>query len=186
MSEQTEKRGPGRPKKTDVETVQDALTETAPPRISVIDRRLKSPFGQPSREIPLKGEKKGWVVHTFYASPERPDRHYDAVHNMGWTPLKKTDLAVSEQSVGFMVNSEGYLVRGESGKEMLMAMPAEDYDKIAKAKSDKNTQMLKGGAMRREVAQSASKEHGDQAGEQTYKHFSHQEFHEPIGPIVGE
>jgi hypothetical protein len=156
------------------------------PRISVIDRRLKAPFGTPSREIPLKGEKKHWVVHTFYASPERPDRHYDAVHNLGWTPLKKSDLAVSEQSVGFTVNAEGYLVRGEGGKEMLMAMPAEEYAKIAQAKSDANLKRLRGAEVRSEVAQATAKEHGDEAGDHTYKHFKQQEFVGTGGDVVGD
>jgi hypothetical protein len=161
----------------------DAL---AAPRISVIDRRLKSPFGVPSREIPLKGDKKNWVVHTFYASPERPDRHYDAVHNLGWTPLKKSDLAVTEQSVGFTVNPEGYLVRGEGGKEMLMAMPAEDFQKILQAKSDANIKRLRGAEVRQEVSQATAKEHGSEAGDHIHKHFQQQDFVGTGGDVVGD
>ena len=57
--------------------------EKPAPRISVLDRRLKNPFGSPSRDIPLQGEKRNWVVRTFCADAEHPNRHYDAVHRLG-------------------------------------------------------------------------------------------------------
>jgi hypothetical protein len=162
-----------------------AADQTESPRISVIDRRLRNPFGTPSREIPLKGDKKGWVVRTFAADPEHPNRHYDAVHRLGWTPLTKDDLAVSIESLGYVEAPDKRVVRGEKGHEVLMAMPKADFDRIQKAKSDANLKALKVGAVKAEVAQATAKEHGDEAGETTYKHFSQQEFVEPIG-TVGE
>ena len=168
-------------KETDLTPLVEPSESPTPPRISVIDRRLKNPFGMPSREIPLKGDKLGWVVRTFYASPERPDRHYDAVHALGWTPLRKSDLAVSAQSVGFVSTAEGYLVRGGDGKEMLMAMPKADFDRVAQAKSDANLRRLGAGAVKSTVAQATAKEHGDQAGDQVAKHFQQTEVVESIG-----
>ena len=150
------------------------------PRISVIDRRLKSPFGLPSRDIPLTGEKRGWVVRTFCSDAEHPNRHYDAVHRLGWVPLTAEDVAVSVESLGFVKAPDGRIVRGPNGQEVLMAMRAEDFARIQRAKTDANLRSLKGSAVREEVAQATAKEHGDQAGDVTHKHFSQQEIVEPI------
>lgn len=161
--------------------------EAAPPRISVIDRRLKNPFGVPSREIPLTGEKQGWVVRTFCADAEHPNRHYDAVHRLGWTPLVRADLAVSPESLGFVMATDGRIVRGPSGQEVLMAMPKHYFDAVQKAKSDANTRALKGPKVREEVAQATAKTHGDEAGDTIHKHFEQREYVETIGGTpVGE
>jgi len=164
-------------KATTVETAPEAPSN---PRISVIDRRLKNPFGTPSRDIPLAGEKRGWVTRTFSADAEHPNRHYDAVHRLGWLPLKREDLAVTPESLGFVVAADGRIVRGPNGHEVLMAMPQADYDAVQKAKSDANLRSLKAISVREEVSHATAKEHGDQAGESVHKHFSQQEIREPI------
>lgn len=162
-------------------------TETpAPPRISVIERRLKNPFGVPSREIPLKGEKAGWVVRTFCADAEHPNRHYDAVHRLGWTPLERADMAVPPEQLGFTIAPDGRIVRGPQGQEVLMAMPKHDFDAVQKAKAEANTRSLKGKAVREEVSQATAKTHGDEAGETIHKHFEQREYVEPIGGVVGD
>lgn len=158
-----------------------AQTETTDaPRISVIDRRLKNPFGTPSRDIPLRGEKVGWVVRTFAADAEHPNRHYDAVHRLGWTPLVPADLAVSVESLGYVVSADGRVVRGKSGEEVLMGMPKGDFEAVQKAKADANLKSLKGASIRQDVSQATAQAHGDEAGDHTYKHFSHKEIVEPI------
>jgi hypothetical protein len=156
-------------------------TEADAPRISVIDRRLKNPFGTPSREIPLKGEKRNWVVRTFAADPEHPNRHYDAVHRLGWIPLKEDDLAVTVDSLGYVVSPTGSIVRGDKGHEVLMGMPRADFNKIQASKGAANLASLKLGKVKAEVAQATAKEHGDEAGEQTNAHFTQQEF---VGPVA--
>lgn len=153
---------------------------TEAPRISVIDRRLKHPFGTPSRDIPLTGEKRNWVVRTFCADAEHPNRHYDAVHRLGWVPITKEDLSVSPESLGFVVAADGRIVRGPGGQEVLMGMRKSDFDAVQKAKSDANLRSLKKDSVRGAVAQAAAKEHGDEAAEHTFKHFNQQEFVEPV------
>ena len=157
-----------------------ARTKAEPPRISVIDRRLKNPFGTPSRDIPLAGEKRTWVVRTFCADPEHPNRHYDAVHRLGWMPLTREDLAVSVESLGFVVSPDGRIVRGPKGEEVLMGMPKADYDAVQQAKSVANLKSLDGRAVRNEVAQATATTHGDEAGDTIHKHFSQREIQEPI------
>lgn len=155
--------------------------ETEEPRISVLDRRLKHPFGTPSRDIPLKGQRRNWVIRTFCADAEHPNRHYDAVHRLGWTPLTIEDIAVSVESLGFVRSPDGRIVRGPAGQEVLMAMPREEFEKIQQAKSDANTKSMKAGAVREEVAQKTATEHGSEAGDAIHKHFEQKEIYEPIG-----
>ena len=157
-----------------------AAETTAAPRISVIDRRLKNPFGTPSRDIPLKGEKVGWVVRTFAADAEHPNRHFDAVHRLGWTPLTADDLAVSVESLGYIVSADGRIVRGKNGEEVLMGMPKADFEAVQRAKAEANTKSLKGTSIRSDVAQATAQAHGDEAGDHTFKHFSHRDIVEPI------
>lgn len=153
----------------------------AAPRVSVINRRLQNPFGTPSRDIPLKGDKAhGWVTRTFAADPEHPNRHYDAVHRLGWIPLTRADLAVSPESIGFTVTPDGRIVRGPNGAEVLMAMPKTDFDAVQRAKSDENLRKLDKKYTRSEVAQATAKEHGSEAGDTVYKHFEQQETVETI------
>ena len=168
------------PRKAVTPDTPEQTPATEAPRISVIDRRLKNPFGTPSREIPLQGEKRGWVVRTFCADAEHPNRHYDAVHRLGWTPLGRQDLQETPESLGFTVSADGRIVRGPNGQEVLMAMPKESFDAVQLAKSAANTRALKGSNVRSEVAQATATAHGDEAGEHTYKHFTQKEIVEPI------
>ena len=154
-------------------------TKTAP-RISVIERRLKQPFGTPSREIPLKGPKRGWVVRTFCADAEHPNRHYDAVHRLGWDPVTVDDLQESAESMGFTVSATGRIVRGPAGQEVLMAMPAADFERVQSAKAASNTANLKREKVKSEVAQATAKTYGSEAGDQTASHFSQHEIVEPV------
>lgn len=156
----------------------DPVTAT---RISVINRRFTNPFGTPSRDIPLAGEKAhGWVVRTFATDHEHPNRHYDAVHRMGWTPLTPADLMVSAESLGYTVSPDGRLVRGARGAEVLMAMPEADWAAIQKAKSDDNLRKLTPAYTRNEVAQAVAKDDGAEAGETVYKAFEQKDVIETV------
>ena len=156
-------------------------TETEAPTISVIDRRLQNPFGTPSREIPLKGDKRtGWVVRTFATDPEHPNRHYDAVHRLGWTPLTLKDLSVSPESIGYAVATDGRIVRGPKGSEVLMAMREVDFNRVQMAKAAANSRSIQKDVNRDAVSQAVAKEHGPEAGDMVARTFSQQEIVEPI------
>jgi hypothetical protein len=149
-------------------------------RLSVIDRRLQHPFGTPSRAIPLTGAKTGWVVRTFCADAEHPNRHYDAVSRLGWEPLTPEDVAVSVESLGFTLSADRRIVRGPHGHEVLMAMPADAYAKVQQAKADHNLRAVKPKATRESVADATGKAYGDEAGATIQKHFSQQDVVETI------
>lgn len=151
------------PRKTD-ETVEEQ-PELKIDRVSVVNRRLKNPFGVPSRDIPLKGEKKGWVVRTFVADKEHPNRHYDAVHVYGYVPLTLKDLSVSPESIGYTISPAGYVVRGTHGEELLCAIPRDEWEAIQQAKAQRNAKGLEIGRLKSDITEHVGKELGEQAAE---------------------
>jgi len=85
-------------------------------RVSVINRRLENPFGAPSREIPLRGEKRNWVVRTFVADKEHQNRHYDAVHVYGYVPLTVKDWQSTRSPLATQSHQRATSCAGCTGK----------------------------------------------------------------------
>lgn len=160
----------------------------APKGLSVIDRRLQNPLGKRSREIPLNDDlKKSWTVRVFTRDAEHPDRHWQAVHELGYEPCKREDFADDPESLGFSVNAQGYVTRGQHGQDMVMRIPTDAYKKIQKAKSDANLAAVKKGKLKSEVAQATAKAHGDEAGDTVFKHYEQKEIVETVaGGGMGE
>jgi hypothetical protein len=154
--------------------------KVAPKGLSVIERRLANPLGKRTREIPLKDELKGWTVRVFTKDAEHQDRHYEAVHELGYTPCKPEDFPVDPQSLGFSLSPDGHVVRGEKGQDMVMRIPTADWKKIQRAKAMANLQSIKKHNLKEEVAQATAKTHGDEAGEAVFKHYDQKEMVETI------
>lgn len=140
------------------------------PKVSIIDRRLKNPFG--TGTVPITLTTPGlWEVRWVY-SKLRPGRLYEMTHNKGWVFVEPAELDGSPDEYG-LTAKDNRLVRGDHGEEVLMKMPKKDFDKIVAAKTDYNLGQLGKQKMREAVAQATSKEHGDQAGETVYDAFQH-------------
>lgn len=136
-------------------------TVTVTSRSKRIQDRLKNPFGQESREIALTtpGTVARWFNASLYA-----DRIWRA-KNQGWDPVTPDLLADKDQVGGFIVSADGFVCRGEKQQEVLMYMAREDRDAIQQKKTEINIRNMKMGRQREEVAQAASEQFGDQAGE---------------------
>lgn len=114
-----------------------AEVSQAKAQISVIERRLKSGriFSQGSQPLPMKepGRLTVRVVNTQISD----SRLWEMQADKGWTYLTRDDLAVSPEEVGFR-EQDGRLVRGTHGYEVLMCMPARDYEAVQKQKDTSN------------------------------------------------
>ncbi len=152
----------------------------APKGLSVIERRLANPLGKRSREIPLNESLKDWTVRVFTKDPEHPDRHYEAVHELGYVPCTREDFPVDPQSLGFSVSPDGKVTRGEKGQDMVMRIPTRDWKRIQQAKAAANLASIKKHKLKEEVAQATAKTHGDEAGETVFKHYDQKEMVETI------
>lgn len=137
-------------------------TEPKTPRISVLERRLQNPFGQPSAEIRLKDANliPRWFNTTIFA-----DKIWQAGEN-GWTKVMPDMLADPEQVGHFKIGASGAVCRGEREQEVLMCMPRDAFHEIQKAKTRVNNEMMRRpGAVKNDIVNAASSKLGDQAAD---------------------
>jgi hypothetical protein len=110
-----------------------------PPRVSVIERRLQNPFGEPSNPIQFK--EPGKIARWFNAAI-MADKIWRA-KNKGWSVVYPADLVDLDQVGGFTPAPDGgYITRGDRGQEVLMWMWQADFDAIALAKARANTRNM--------------------------------------------
>lgn len=133
-------------------------------------RLAGQPFGVRAEAIPLR-EPARW--HLYIANSAGDEgRHYDMVHRKGWAVCTTADLApgILPESIGFRVNEAGALVRGHRGDEVVYKMPKAIYEKLQRAKAERNVAGQRSESKARsEVAEAAAAAHGDQAAEFLYR-----------------
>src|SRR5574342_973486 len=108
-----------------------ATTEAKRPRISVLERRLQNPFGEPSAPIELKDASRECRWFNAAASADHIWRN----KRKGWDQVKPDDVRDLEQIGGYAVDAAGFIVRGERGSEVLMSMPKDWRRQIELAKA---------------------------------------------------
>jgi hypothetical protein len=162
--------------------------KAAPKGLSVYERRLANPLGKRTREIPLNDDlRKGWTARVFTRDAEHPDRHWQAVHELGYEPCKAEDFAADPESLGFTVNAQGYVTRGQHGQDMVMRIPTKEYQAIQRAKAAANLAAVKPKKLKDEVSQATAKNLGDEAGETVFKHYQQKDIVETVpGGGMGE
>lgn len=151
-------------KKTD--TTETPAPARKIPATSILDRRLLHPFGAPSVPITLK-DGGLWEIR-IVDSQLRPARLHDARHTKGWEFVGPHEIDGSADEYGLRV-MDGRLVRGENGREVLMKMPKDMFDRIAQAKAEQNLKGLGKQATRELAAQATAKAFGDEAGDTVHK-----------------
>ena len=148
------------------------------PKVSILDRRLKNPFGAGTVPITLKSGGP-WEIRWVYAKL-RPGRLYEMTNQKGWVFVEPSELDGNPDEYGLVVK-DNRLVRGDHGEEVLMKMPKDIFEQIQQAKTEYNEKQLGKKQMRDAVAQAAAKEHGDQAGDVTYDAFKYGEVKDSRG-----
>lgn len=137
--------------------------KTALPKVSVLERRLKFPFGAPSESIKLKeGE---WAMR-WVSEGVRTGRVYQ-VQNMGWEFVTPEEIVGQPSDLGCQA-LDNRLVRGDAAnREVLMKMPKADFEAIQKAKASENLKNLSSGKKLKEDAANRATQHfgTDEAGE---------------------
>lgn len=149
-------------------------TAPAPPRVSVLDRRLNDPFGVPS--VPIQFKDQSLIARWFNGAISN-DKIWTAKHVQGWSSVTPDMLVDLDQIGGHNVSPAGYITRGERGQEVLMCMPRDAFEQIAWAKSRKNMERMGNSARTKaEVVEAAANKYGDEAGNFLNKH---------VGPVGG-
>jgi hypothetical protein len=136
--------------------------EKPKPRISVLDRRLQNPFGEPSSPVDLKDRR---LIARWFNGAIIADKIWRAKQK-GWTPVRPDDVVDLDQIGGFTKSPDGFVARGDRCQEVLMQMPKEDFDLIQMAKTKHNLRnMGNPGAMKAEVVEAAGQQFGDRAAD---------------------
>jgi hypothetical protein len=109
------------------------------PRISVLERRLQYPFGEPAKEVQLKDRN---VKPRWFNDAAQNGQVYRS-KQLGWRDVT-LDMVADRDSLGFhTVNAAGQITRGPRGEEVLMWMPEDDWKQIQFAKARVNLDRMK-------------------------------------------
>jgi hypothetical protein len=134
------------------------------PSISILERRAQgvNVHGSGSPIIELKDP--GWSVRWFNAEI-KADHIWAAKNQKGWESVRPEELKDPEQVGGFQTSPEGFVVRGERGRELLMKMPADYRVQIERQKAALNIRNMDPHRTKADVATAAGQQLGDQAGQ---------------------
>lgn len=136
--------------------------ETPKRRIDVLERRLQNPFGEAS--VPIELKDRSLVCRWFNA--DKGNDHVWQAKRKGWSNVRPDDVVDLEQIGGYSVDASGNIVRGERGREVLMAMPKDWREQIELAKAKLNVKnMGNPAATKAEVVEAASQRLGDEAAD---------------------
>lgn len=154
MSDQERKKPGPKPKK-------------ALPHVSILERRLRNPFGEASVAVRLKeGE---WATRWFNVSVRTGRIHQG--QQLGWTFVTPAELIGRPEDYGFEALDDR-LVRGDqANRDYLMKMPKADFEQIQMAKAEKNIrEMGSSKKLKEQAAQAASKVFDtDEAGDRIFE-----------------
>src|SRR5689334_13052617 len=125
----------------------DETPEKKRPRVSILERRLQNPFGEPSHSIQFKDT----TVHGRWFNDDVRNGQIHRAKELGWEPVT-LDMIANLESLGHHTLNAGQITRGERGKEVLMWMPRDEFAKIQDAKTaENNRRMGNPNAMRNET-----------------------------------
>lgn len=146
----------GRPKKL----LPDVPERADVPRISILERRIQNPFGEPSQSVRFKDNR---LTARWFNDAARSGQIFRA-KELGWNDVTQ-DMIQDMNSLGnHELNPAGQIVRGERGQEVLMWMPTKDFKEIQMAKDRKNRQLMGDPvAQKNEIVAAAGLQLGDQA-----------------------
>lgn len=124
--------------------------------------RLENPFGEASAPIELKDRSRR---ARWFNAAIMEDKIWRAKRK-GWDQVREADVVDLEQIGGYSKSPDGFITRGERGREVLMSIPKVVYEAIEKAKvAYNNRNMGDPGKSKAEIVEAAGQQRGDQAAE---------------------
>lgn len=148
--------------------VPEATRPARAPRISVLERRLVDPNQRSSAPISLKDA--GMTVRWVNSAIE--GRYHRAVHEQGWEPVRKDELADANEIADLVDSPDGVVRRGERGKEVLMKMPRDVCDRIQDRKVEVRKQRARSSSRQKEELLTAvAGRHGPEAADYIGRHI---------------
>ena len=142
---------------------------TAPPRVSILERRLQNPFGEPSVNIRFK--RKDITARWFNDAARGSGGQIHRGHELGWEDVTP-DMIADMDSLGFhKVSPANQITRGPRGEEVLMWMPTAQWHQIQMAKTRKNYELMKDfDREKQQLVNAAAERFGGEAGDYLNEH----------------
>lgn len=105
------------------------------PSFEVVERRIlygdTSALAGPAMELVNQPER----MALYWGNTGREGRHFQLTKRKGWMPVKMTELANRLDVGGDVTESpDGFVTRGEKGREVLYKMPLRLYEALEKRK----------------------------------------------------
>lgn len=149
------------------EGAKNAAVASLRERNPALARRLAgNVHGGGSRKIPLKEghDWEGGRWRIYISNEDVPQASALEMKEYGYVPVTPEDLACKVEEAGFKLSTDGYLVRGPQGKEMLWKMEGADYRLVQEAKTTANNRGTGSAAkIKSDMANAASASMGDEA-----------------------
>jgi hypothetical protein len=148
------------PELTAPEPVTDPDTKvSADTLVEVWERRFLDPNQRGSNEVKLKAQ--GMICRWINTTIE--GRYHRAVYDQGWQPVPVSLLADPSSIPDLYKHPHNIVARGERGKEVLMMMPEQVFEKIRRRKAALNLAATR--KIRAELAEAAAGKFGPEAGD---------------------
>lgn len=156
------------------------------PAIDILERRLLNPHGTPSEPIQLKNQPEPMEIHWF--NGEIPGRTHEARHYLGYLPVHVNELVSRDEVSDLQESPEGYVTRGERGREWLGKMPKRWYDAIQLKKAAIEAKRLRSSStVKRDLQEAAgSQAHAYVDAEGNRRTASGDEAASAVGGFFGE
>jgi len=131
--------------------------------VEVYERRLLGLLDAGSEAIALN-VPGDW--HLRWVNSDLAGRWAHVVHTLKYVPVKTSELADPRAMAGFVATPEGYVARGDRGREVLVRMPRAWFEKIKRAEAEARTRRTQDGQkLRDELSQAVAGRYGDEAAE---------------------
>lgn len=165
----------GRPRKEQTTVgVVAGTPEKARPRVSVIERRLRDPYGTERGSGPLirlKDDPAGAQWQLRWVNADMSGRYYTMTNEKGWVPVERAELLAETDIYDLSASTDGLVRRGEKGREILMKMKRADFEAIQRAKvAYREGRLRSPEKAKSDLVEAAGRQVGDQAAEYLQSH----------------
>lgn len=114
------------------------------PAIDILERRLLNPEGTPSEPIQLRGQSEPMELR--WINTELPGRYHEVTRYGGYVPVRTEELRDKNEVSDLQESPDGYVTRGERGREVLMKIPKRYYDAIQRKRAEIELRKLRSSA----------------------------------------
>lgn len=149
--------------------------------IKVVSRALNDPDGnaddgirladEPGYDVDPFGQRRKW--HVRWVNTAEGGRWHTVINRKGFVAVKTTELRNADDVAGLAKSEDGFVRRGDHGKEVLVKQPLELYTLRKREELDRRNRRSRNAKLvKEELANSAGRSLGSEAGDTIHDEFS--------------